>query len=111
MEAGLRVVGVGAPVRPRLILRLMDSDITLPFMRADPEVFWSPIPGYPGEFMGKPVRINALGLRGPEIADPRPPAAGAWPPSATRSPSDTGWGTRRPIRTRWGKSWRPAAWR
>ena len=72
MEAGLRVVGVGAPVRPRLILRLMDSDITLPFMRADPEVFWSPIPGYRGEFMGKPVRINALGLRGPGMADPRP---------------------------------------
>ena len=72
METALRVVGVGAPVRPRLILRLMDSDITLPFMRADPEVFWSPIPGYRGEFMGKPVRINALGLRGPEIAEPRP---------------------------------------
>jgi lysophospholipase L1-like esterase len=72
MEAVLRVVGVAAPVRPRLILRLMDTDITLPFMRADPDVFWSPLPGYRGEFMGKAVRVSSLGLRGPEIARPRP---------------------------------------
>jgi lysophospholipase L1-like esterase len=71
-EGGLRVVGVGAPVQPRLILRLMDTDIRLPFMRADPDVFWSPVPGYAGEFMGKAVRIGALGLRGAEIVQPRP---------------------------------------
>ena len=41
-EGVLRVVGVGAPVQPRLILRLMDTDIKLPFMRADPDMFWSP---------------------------------------------------------------------
>ena len=50
----------------------MDSDITLPFMRADPDVFWSPVPGYSGEFMGKAVHISSLGMRGPEIAPSKP---------------------------------------
>jgi lysophospholipase L1-like esterase len=67
-ECVLRVVGISPPVEPRIILRLMDTDITLPFIRADEDVFWSPQPGYRGEFMGESVTINSLGLRGPEVA-------------------------------------------
>jgi lysophospholipase L1-like esterase len=72
-EGILRVLGLPHPVAtPRLIVRQMDTDITLPFMREDPEVFWSPRPGWKGEFRGKPVTINALGLRGPEVVLPKP---------------------------------------
>jgi lysophospholipase L1-like esterase len=72
-EALLRVVGVSGPVaRPRLLVRQMDSDITLPFIREDRELFWSPKPGFLGEFRGKPVSISSLGLRGPEPALPKP---------------------------------------
>ncbi len=66
-EVGLRLVGVARPVSPRILLHQMDSDITLPFIRADKDVFWSPQPGFKGEFQGKPVTINSLGLRGPEV--------------------------------------------
>jgi len=67
LEAGLRTAGVKRrPVGARLILRAIDTDIDLPFMRADPELFWAPRPGYRGEFRGQPVTINRLGLRGPE---------------------------------------------
>jgi lysophospholipase L1-like esterase len=72
VEAVLRVVGVKKAPRPRLILRSIDTDVDLPFMQPDPELFWSPRPGYRGEFQGRPVTINALGLRGPEPATPRP---------------------------------------
>ncbi|HWX25715.1 MAG TPA: GDSL-type esterase/lipase family protein [Vicinamibacteria bacterium] len=72
VELVLRVVGVQPPVRPRLILEVMDTDITLPFMRADPDVFWSPVPGFRAPFMGKMVSINTLGLRGEEVALPKP---------------------------------------
>jgi len=71
-EVGLRIVGVSPPVRPRLLLRAIDVDIDFPFMRADPELFWSPRPGFQGEFLGRPVRIDALGLRGDEVARPKP---------------------------------------
>ena len=72
LEGLLRVVGVGRPPRPRLILRSIDTDIDLPFMRADPDLFWSPRPGFRGEFQARPVTINGLGLRGPEPAATRP---------------------------------------
>lgn len=73
VEGVLRLAGVGAPAeRPRILLREMDSDIVLPFVRPDREVFWSPRPGFRGEFRGRPVSINSLGLRGPELARPRP---------------------------------------
>lgn len=65
-EGVLRVVGVGRPARPRLLLRAMDVDIEFPFMQPDVELFWAPRPGWRGEFLGRPVHINALGLRGPE---------------------------------------------
>jgi len=71
-EGVLRLVGVRRPARPRLILRSIDTDIDLPFMRPDPDLFWSPRPGYRGEFMDRPVTINRLGLRGPELRAPRP---------------------------------------
>src|SRR5207249_2137529 len=65
-------IGVHRPARPRLILRSIDTDIDLPFMRADPDLFWSPRPGFRGEFRGHPVTINRLGLRGAELREPRP---------------------------------------
>jgi lysophospholipase L1-like esterase len=71
LEGVLRVVGVGHPVRPRIILRLLDSDVTLPYMREDFDVFWSPTPGFKGVFMGKTVVINRLGLRGAEVVLPK----------------------------------------
>jgi len=67
-EGLLRVVGVPRPVRVGLLLRLLDTDITFPFLRADADTFWAPIPGFQGEFLGRRVSINALGLRGPEAA-------------------------------------------
>src|SRR5262245_47320462 len=74
VEGVLRVAGVASPAeKPRILLREMDSDIILPFVRADRDVFWSPRPGYRGEFHGRPVTINALGLRGAELERPKPP--------------------------------------
>lgn len=73
VEGALRLVGVqAAGVKPRLIIRQMDTDVTLPFIREDPDVFWSPRPGFRGTFRDNPVSINALGLRGPEVALPKP---------------------------------------
>src|SRR5579862_3103939 len=73
VEVVLRIVGVSPPVSPRLVLEVMDTDITLPFMRADPDTFWSPVPGFHGTFMGKSVTINSMGLRGGEVVLPKPP--------------------------------------
>jgi lysophospholipase L1-like esterase len=72
LEGLLRIVGVKSRVRPRLILRTIDIDIDFPFMRADPDLFWSPRPGFRGEFLGKTVTINDLGLRGPQVRLPKP---------------------------------------
>jgi lysophospholipase L1-like esterase len=72
LEGGLRLVGVRPPVRPRILLRAIDVDISFPFMRPDRDAFWSPRPGFRGEFLGKTVTIDALGLRGPEVALPKP---------------------------------------
>jgi lysophospholipase L1-like esterase len=71
-EVVLRIVGVARPVSPRILLHQMDSDITLPFIRGDKDVFWSPQPGFKGKFQGKPVTINSIGLRGPEVPDRTP---------------------------------------
>jgi hypothetical protein len=73
VEAGLRLVGIRAAVPPRLILRAIDTDIDLPFMRADAELFWAPRPGWRGEFMGTRVSINDLGLRGPALEPAKRP--------------------------------------
>jgi lysophospholipase L1-like esterase len=73
LEGGLRLAGVRAIARPRLIVRAIDVDIDLPFMKLDQELFWSPRPGWRGEFQGWPVTINGLGLRGAEVALPKAP--------------------------------------
>jgi lysophospholipase L1-like esterase len=72
VEVLLRIVGVAPPLQPRILLRLVDTDIKLPFIQPDADVFWSPVPGFRGEFMDKPVTINSLGLRGGEVALPKP---------------------------------------
>lgn len=72
-EGVLRLVGVRPPVRPRLLLRTIDVDIDFPFMRPDAELFWAPRPGFDGRFLGEPVHVNSLGLRGPEPELPKPP--------------------------------------
>jgi lysophospholipase L1-like esterase len=72
VEALLRIVGGPRPVRPGLLLRLLDTDISFPFLRADPETFWAPVPGFYGEFLGERVSINGLGLRGAEVAARKP---------------------------------------
>jgi lysophospholipase L1-like esterase len=73
VEIALWWVDPAPPLRPRLLLRSIDVDVEFPFMRPDPELFWEPRPGYSGEFLGKQVRINALGMRGPELRLPKPP--------------------------------------
>jgi lysophospholipase L1-like esterase len=73
VEGVLRIVGVEPPrERPRILLRTQDIDITFPFMRPDRELFWSLAPGFRGGFLGQPVQINGLGLRGEELARPKP---------------------------------------
>jgi lysophospholipase L1-like esterase len=59
-------------VRPQILLRRIDVDITFPFMRPDRDLMWSPRPGFRGEFQGQTVSINSLGLRGAEPALPKP---------------------------------------
>jgi len=71
-ELMVRLVGVEPPVAPAIVARTVDVDVDFPFMRADPELFWSPRPGFRGAFLGHPVSIDALGLRGPEVAQPKP---------------------------------------
>jgi len=73
LEGVLRIVGIKSRVRPRLILRTIDIDIDFPFMRPDADLFWSPRPGFRGEFLGKTVTINELGLRGGPVRLPKPP--------------------------------------
>ena len=73
VEGILRIVGVGHGVRPRIILRLLDTDVTLPYVREDLQLFWSPTPGFAGTFLDKKVTINALGVRGPEVVEGKAP--------------------------------------
>ena len=74
LEVVLRLVGVESTTEtPRILARQMDVDITFPFMHGDPELFWSPVPGFEGEFLGKRLRVNRLGLRGPEPPQARGP--------------------------------------
>ena len=72
VEVLLRFVGVDRPASPRLVVRAIDIDISFPFMRPDRELFWSPIPGFRGEFLGETVTINSMGLRGAEVTVPKP---------------------------------------
>ncbi len=72
VEILLRVVGVDEPTSPRLVVRAIDVDVSFPFMRPDLELFWSPIPGFRGEFLDETVTINSAGLRGAEVTVPKP---------------------------------------
>lgn len=71
-EVLLRIGGGPRPVPAGLLLRLLDTDISFPFLRADPETFWAPVPGFDGEFLDERVSINGLGLRGPDVAARKP---------------------------------------
>ena len=68
LELGARLSGLDAAPAPRILLRRMDVDITFPFMQADRELFWAPVPGFRGRFLERPVAINSFGVRGPEPA-------------------------------------------
>ncbi len=72
VEIGLRLAGVKREVRPQILLRRIDVDITFPFMRPDRDLLWSLKPGFSGIFLGNRVSINSLGLRGPEVELPKP---------------------------------------
>ena len=67
----LRFVGVERPPSPAVIARSIDVDVEFPFMRPDSELFWAPIPRFRGDFLGKTVTINSLGLRGEEVSVPK----------------------------------------
>lgn len=71
-EGTARVAGVRDVTRPAIIARSMDIDVDFPFMRPDPALLWAPRPGFAGSFLDRPVRINRLGLRGPELQRPKP---------------------------------------
>jgi len=73
VEAVLWWVDPAPPLRPRLLLRAIDIDVEFPFMQPDLELFWKPRPGFEGRFQGHAVRIDQLGLRGPEVRVPKPP--------------------------------------
>ncbi|MFC1597291.1 SGNH/GDSL hydrolase family protein [Planctomycetota bacterium] len=69
IEIVLRTIGVEDRVPPPpIVARSIDRDIEFPFVAVDPFVFWRVTPGFRGDFLGKPVAINSLGLRGPEIS-------------------------------------------
>jgi len=72
-EIAFRVVGVRRPARPAIVARHIDIDVEFPFMRADRELFWSLVPGFRGEFWDRPVTINQLAMRGPELQSPKSP--------------------------------------
>jgi len=70
-EGAARIVGVRDKARPAIIARSVDDDIDFPFMRPDPELMWAPRPGFAGSFLDRPLQINSLGLRGPELQVPK----------------------------------------
>jgi hypothetical protein len=45
-------------MRPQILLRRIDVDITFPFMRPDRDLRWSLRPGFRGVFMGKMVSVS-----------------------------------------------------
>lgn len=63
IEMAARLTQPGMRTVPMFLVRQIDTDIELPFMEPDPEVFWKPVPGYSGQMWGGLVRIDASGLR------------------------------------------------
>ncbi len=63
IEAAARLTQPGLRELPRFLVRSIDTDIELPFMEPDPEVFWKPTPGFSGPMWDGLVTIGADGLR------------------------------------------------
>ncbi len=70
IEGAARFTQPGLRAMPLFLVRQIDTDIELPFMEPDPELFWRPKPGFSGPMWSGRVTINAEGLR-------ENPAAGA----------------------------------
>jgi lysophospholipase L1-like esterase len=73
IEGALRLSGFQPRPQPRILLRALDVVSEFPYMRPDPDLLWSPQPGFRGYFHDRPVSINRQGCRGPELARPKPP--------------------------------------
>jgi lysophospholipase L1-like esterase len=71
IEGAARFTQPGMRAVPMFLVRQIDSDIDLPFMEADPELFWKPLTGYSGAQWDGRVTIDATGLR----TTPSPKAA------------------------------------
>jgi len=65
----LRAMGAGKPPGMRFARTDMWEHENEPYHREDPELFWTLVPGY----VRGDVRINRLGLRGPELLAEKPP--------------------------------------
>jgi lysophospholipase L1-like esterase len=63
IEGAARVTQPGLRTIPLFLVRQIDTDVELPFMEPDPELFWKPAPGFSGPMWGGRVTINADGLR------------------------------------------------
>lgn len=63
IEAAARLTQPGLRELPRFLVRSIDTDIELPFMEPDAEVFWKPIPGFSGPMWDGSVTIGPDGLR------------------------------------------------
>ncbi|MEO8499955.1 MAG: GDSL-type esterase/lipase family protein [Vicinamibacteria bacterium] len=63
IECLARLTQPGLRELPRFLVRSIDTDIELPFMEPDPEVFWKPTPGFSGAMWDGHVTIGADGLR------------------------------------------------
>ena len=71
IEGAARFTQPGLRALPLFLVRQIDTDIELPFMEADPELFWKPVPGFAAPMWDGRVTIAADGLR------QTPPRAGA----------------------------------
>jgi lysophospholipase L1-like esterase len=63
IEGAARFAQPGLRAMPRFLVRQIDTDIELPFMEPDPEIFWKPVPGFSGPMWGGRVTITPAGLR------------------------------------------------
>lgn len=74
-ELTLRMIGLRDSVPSgRIVARTIDRDIEFPFMVPDSRLFWRLDAGFQGDFLGHPVTVNSMGIRGPALlpsTDPR----------------------------------------
>lgn len=73
IEFAARFTQPGLRELPRFLVRSIDTDIELPFMQPDQELFWKPTPGYAAPMWGGAVTIGDDGLREGGIAAPGAP--------------------------------------